>query len=348
MHIIAHILTWNDRRYLPELFASLDAQEYKDVSVRILDNGSTDGETLPYLQQHAGHAVVARNVRNLGFAPGHNQLMRFTFAHMPEDAVDATAILVMNSDMILSPEMMSRLVAALAANPDVAAVQPKIYRAYAEHVGDEALEETVKSDVLDTTGLRVARGWRMSDRGAGELDHGQYDANVDIFGPTGTCALFRARAVRDALLDGEFFDGDFHSYREDCDLAWRMRARGMKTLFVPQAKAWHYRGMFGAEKLTWLQRLRNRRGQRPFFAALSTRNQLFVLLKNCPAFEAVRALPWLLFHEGGRVAYGLLFEPETRKVLLSAPALLPRMLRKRRTVLATATEPSATLRAFVE
>lgn len=347
MHVIAHILTWNDRRYLPELFASLEAQTYKDMTIRMLDNGSTDGETLQYLQEHAAHALVARNVRNQGFSPGHNQLMRFTFEHMTEDELDNTAIVVMNADMILDPDVMKTMVEVLESHPDIAAVQPKIYRAYAEHIGDEALEETVKSDILDTTGLRVSSGWRMSDRGAGELDQGQFDNATDVFGPTGTCTLFRARAVRNVLVDGEFYDGDFHTYREDCDLAWRMRAAGMKTVFAPSAKAWHYRGMFGAEKMSWLQRLRNRQGQRPFFAALSTRNQIFVLLKNLSWGEAARSLPAIVFHEGGRIAYGLLFERQTRKVLVSAPTLIPRMLRKRRIVRALATEPGAVLRSYV-
>lgn len=346
MKVIAHTLSWNDRRYLPELFASVDAQTHKDFVLRILDNGSND-ETVKYIQQHVPHALVVRNVKNQGFAPGHNQLLRFTLEHMREDEIATTAILIMNTDMILDPAMVERLVAALEAHPDVAAVQPKLYRAFAEHIGDEVLEETVKSDILDTTGMRVKRGWRMADRGAGEIDHGQYDLAKDIFAVTGTCAMFRASVIKELLIDGEFYDGDFFAYREDCDLAWRMRAAGYKSLFVPEAKAWHYRGLFGAERLTWLQRLRNRQRQRPFFAALSTRNQLWVLLKNLSFFEALRSLPWIAFHEGGRVAYGLLFEPETRKVLLSAPKMLPGQLRKRKAARAMVREQGSVLRAYV-
>ena len=70
-------------------------------------------------------------------------------------------------------------------------MQPKLYRAFAEQVGDEVLEETVQSDILDTTGMAVARGWRMSARGAGELDKKQYDEKTDLFGVTGTMSLFR-------------------------------------------------------------------------------------------------------------------------------------------------------------
>lgn len=346
MHVAVHILTWNDRRYLPELLASLEAQEYKDVFVRILDNGSTD-ETVKYLQGHVPHALVARNVRNLGFAPGHNQLVRYTLEHLPEDQLDDWAVLIMNADMILDPKCISTLVEELSQHPEIAVVQPKIYRAFGEHVGDESLEETVRSEILDSTGLRVTRGWRMVERGAGEIDTGQFDKANDVFGPSGACCLYRAEKVRDLLVEGELFDGDFNTYREDCDLAWRVRGAGLHTRFVPKAKLWHYRGMYGAERQNLWQRLTNRKRQRPFFAALSTRNQLFVLLKNLTFVDAILSAPWIVFNEFGRVAYGLLFEPETRKVLVRCPAMVLTMLRKRRAVMALRQEPAEVLRGYI-
>ncbi len=346
MRIYIHILVWNDRRYLPDLFASLDTQTNRNFSVRILDNGSTD-DSYAYLREHFSQTVVARNVRNLGFAQGHNQLVRFTLEHLPESELDDSAILIMNPDMILAPDMIERLAEALDADSHVDAVQPKLYRAFGEHPGDETLEETVKSDILDTTGMRVKKGWRMVDRGAGEIDRGQYDAVRDIFCVTGTCALYRATAIRDVLMNGEFYDGEFNTYREDCDLAWRFRAAGHKSAFIPAATAWHYRGMFGAERQSLWKRIINRKGQRPFFAALATRNQLFVLLKNLSLVDLFLSLPRIMCGEGVRVLYGLLFEPKTRKLLLAAFSLVPSMLRKRGHVQASRTEKPRVLRSYV-
>ncbi len=346
MKVYVHILVWNDRRYLPDLFASLERQTYKNIVIRVLDNGSTD-ESYQYIQEHFVHAVVARNVRNLGFAGGHNQLLRFTFEHMTEDEGADAAVLIMNADMIADAQLVERLVGALETDTSIDAVQPKVYRAFGEHVGDESLEETVQSDILDTTGLRVGRGWRMRDRGAGEIDKGQYDADRDIFAITGTCALIRASAIRDVLVNGEFYDGEFFAYREDCDVAWRLRFAGHRSAFVPEAKVWHYRGMYGKERASMWSRLWNRKKQRPYFAALATRNQLFVLLKNLTFVDAVLAAPWVLFHECGRCAFGLLFEPETRKLLLRAPLLIPSMLRKRKAAVALRREPASVLRKYL-
>jgi GT2 family glycosyltransferase len=346
MKTAIHILTWNDRRYLPELLASLAAQDFPGLVVRILDNGSTD-DTVQYLQEHLPQVVVARNVRNLGFAPGHNQLVRYTLEHLPPDQLDDWTILFMNSDMMLDPKCVSTLVAALNADAHADIVQPKIYRAFGEHIGDETMEETVRSDILDSTGLRVTKGWRMVERGAGEIDHGQFDALRDIFGPSGACAMFRASTVRDLLVQGELYDGDFFAYREDCDLAWRARGAGKRTAFIPAAKLWHYRGLYGAEKQTLWQRLTNRKRQRPQFAALGTRNQFFVLLQNLTWSDLLLAWPWILFNESGRVLYGLLFEPATRKVLLAAPKMLRSAWRRRQEGMALRQETPAKLREYV-
>ena len=343
MRVYVHILTWNDRRYLPDLFESLEAQTHKDLIVRVIDNGSNDG-SVEYLQEHFPRSIVGRNTRNQGFAGGHNQLFRYTFDH--HDGEPA-AIMLVNADMILDSDAAERLVKTLTNDETLAAAAPKIYRAFGEHVGDEVLEQTVKSDILDSTGLRVHKGWRMTERGAGEIDQGQYDKHNDVFGPSGAMAMLRMEALRDISLEGEWFDGDFFAYREDCDLAWRLRRAGWATRFVPSAKAYHYRGMYGAEKQSLRDRLRNRRNQSSFFASLSTRNQICTLLKNLPLTDAFIYAPWLTVHEGGRALYGTLFEPQTRKKLLTMGPMLRKMMKKRKLLRAKDRTHRKELRAYV-
>lgn len=330
MKVYIHVLTWNEKKYLPDFFESLDAQTYPDFTVRILDNGSTD-DTMDYLRQHRPQTVVGRNVRNKGFAPGHNDLMRYTIEHRIDQDEDPFVLLA-QPDMIFHPEVITKLAQALEADPELGAVQPKLYRAFGENVGDEILEETMKSDIIDTTGLRLHKSWRLTDRGAGELDQGQFDEQTKIIAPTGTMALFRLSTIQSLMIDGEFFDNDFHTYREDCDLALRFARAGWRAQFVPKAIAHHYRGMYGAEKQSAWARLKNRRAQRPFFAALSTRNQLFVLLKNLTWSDIFWTWPWLMFGEGTRVIYGILFEPETRARLFGMWKLARRMLEKRKVI----------------
>jgi GT2 family glycosyltransferase len=346
MEVVTHTLVWNGEKYLHDLFHSFKEQTHKEVTHRIVDNGSTDG-SVPYIHEHHSHSLVARNVKNLGFAPGHNQLFKFTFEKWAGQDLSKKAILLVNQDMILDPGLIEALSKALEADPTLGSVQPKIYRVFAPADGEEGVQSPVKSDVIDTTGLRLTRSWRLIDRGAGELDSGQYDQKQDIIGPCGALVMYRADALLDVLEEGEVFDGDFFAYREDCDLALRLRRRGWKSGFVPSAKAWHYRGMFGGEKRSWREKLSDRRGRRPFLAALSTRNQLLFLVKNLTCKDALLSLPFLVFEEGLRTLYSFLFEGETRRLLLQSPPFFFRAIKKRQKIMRSSRIPPGLIRSYL-
>jgi GT2 family glycosyltransferase len=82
---------------------------------------------------------------------------------------------------------------------------------------------------------------RHLDRGAEEIDRGQYDRLQYVFGATGAAAFFRRDFINDVSIEGEFFDEEFFAYREDADLAWRAQLMGWKCLYLPTAVAWHVR-----------------------------------------------------------------------------------------------------------
>lgn len=342
MEVIAHLLTWNGEKYLADLFTSLDQQSVRPT-LRIVDNGSTDG-SVAYIHERASQSLVARNVKNLGFAGGHNQLFTFTFQHSSEADLSQTGILLVNQDMVLDRTLVEELAQALAADPTLGAVQPKIYRAFRN--ADEVFDGT-RSDVLDTTGLMLARSWRFEDRGAGEIDHGQYDAQTDLVGACGALVMFRASALQEVMVDGEVFDGDFFAYREDCDLALRLKRAGWQTAFVPSAKAWHYRGMFGAQKRSWREKLRDRQGRSPFLAALAQRNQLLMLIKNLSWGDAWRFGPSILVAEATRLLYACLFEPETRKLMLRFWPFAWRAFSKRRHIFSSSKVPVKIFRQYM-
>jgi GT2 family glycosyltransferase len=98
-----------------------------------------------------------------------------------------------------------------------------------------------KTNVIDSTGIYFTPNMRHLDRGAEEVDHGQYDRPQYVFGPTGAAAFFRRSFIDDVSVEGEFFDEEFFAFREDADLAWRAQLMGWKCLYVPTAVAWHVR-----------------------------------------------------------------------------------------------------------
>ncbi len=332
MKVYAHCLIWNDEDYLPKLYESLERQTMKDFAFRALDNGTTDGGA-KWIQKHYPNTLVARNAKNKGFAPGHNQLLQFTMDHLDKEEADPYVLLV-NSDMILDERVIEVLSRYLDDHPEVAGVQPKLLRAFNRVDEGGGKDEPVLSDVIDTTGLRMKRNWRMVDRGAGELDRGQFDNEEgrDLIAPTGTMAMYRLSVVKDLLIHGEWFDGGFFAYREDCDFALRFKKAGYIAHFVPEAKAWHFRGMFGEERMGMVKRFLNRRGQSPFTAGLSTRNQILLLLKHLGVLDILRYGWWIVPAEMLRVGYGILFEPMTRRLLIGSFGLMKRAVADRREI----------------
>lgn len=326
--VSVNIVSWNGMKFIPELLESIFAQTYTDFSVLVVDNGSSDGVEA-YVREHFPQVAFLRNARNLGFAPAHNQAIRYAIEHWDGDDLSDRFVLVTNQDAIFAPTFLEEIVRAAEKEPKAGSFQGKLRRAYTENPQDEALRETVRSERIDSTGLMPHRNRTFTDRGAGEMDAGQFDASTDIFGPTGALALYRASALQDVRYRDEFFDHDFFAYKEDADLAWRLRRLGWASRYVPPAVAYHYRGMFGKEKLGWLERIQNRRGKSSTRNWYSTRNHLLVLVKNLGFWSGLLALPWIVWFEARRLVYVLLFEPKTASAYVSALTLIPSILRKR-------------------
>ena len=98
-----------------------------------------------------------------------------------------------------------------------------------------------RTNIIDSTGIYFTPNMRHLDRGAEEIDRGQYDHVQYVFGASGAAAFFRRDFIEAVSVEGEFFDEDFFAFREDGDLAWRAQVMGWKCLYTPTAVAWHVR-----------------------------------------------------------------------------------------------------------
>lgn len=339
------IVAWNSLRYLPELLRSVEAQTFRDFQALVVDNASSDG-TEAYVRGHHPGVAYLRNARNLGFAAAHNQGIRYAMARWGEDVRPMRYVLVANPDVILAPDFLERLVAAADAHPEAGSLGGKLLRASVERLEDEDVRETVKSDLIDSTGLRPRRGRSVADRGAGEMDQGQYDGDTDVFGVSGALALYRASALEDAKAGEEYFDADFFAYKEDVDLAWRLRLLGWGARYVPEARAHHHRGLGGTENVSLWKRFLARRGRSRVRSFHSARNHWWMLFKDELALNGLLALPWIACREAAHALALAAFEPRTLAAFPAALAGLPRMWRKRRSMMRRRKASAAQMRRW--
>jgi len=218
------IVTWNSAQHLGECLASLAQQDCRDFEVVIVDNASSD-QTRKILRDVESRWRVIYNESNAGFAAGQNQ------------AIAASAgewVLCLNPDVLLSPDFISALVRAGETHPEAGSLCGKLLRW-------DAAAQQHRTKIIDSTGMFFTRNMRHLDRGAEEVDRGQYERMQYVFGATGAAAMFRRDFIRSVSVEGEFFDEEFFAFREDADLAWRAQLMGWKCFYVPSAVAWHVR-----------------------------------------------------------------------------------------------------------
>ena len=252
------ILNWNGvgmlQKFLPGV---IKYSQGEGVEVCVADNGSTD-ESVVWLQTYCPDVRLIVLGKNYGFADGYNMALK---------QVEAEYVVLLNSDVEVTPHWLDPLMEYMDAHPEVAACQPKIRsernKALFEYAG-------ASGGYLDKYGYPFCRG-RIFD--VVEEDKGQYDTIQSIFWATGAALFIRLKEYRAAGgLDGRFF-----AHMEEIDLCWRLRSRRRGIVCIPQSTVYHV----GAATL---------KKENPRKTFLNFRNNLLMLYKNLPKKELKRVM----------------------------------------------------------
>ncbi|MDF1582313.1 MAG: glycosyltransferase family 2 protein, partial [Methyloprofundus sp.] len=157
------------------------------------------------------------NGENLGFAGGNNRAIEHALAS------GAEFILLLNNDTVVSPEIISAFINAAEQNPNGGIFGAKIYH-YAE-----------KNKLWYAGGYWNKQSLYFSERGAGQLDEGQFDQLEETDWVIGCAMFIRADVFKKiGLLEHKFFLNN-----EEIDFCSRARKAGYACVYVPEAKVWH-------------------------------------------------------------------------------------------------------------
>ncbi len=296
--ITACVVSYNSADTLRDCLGALCAQSEVEVDVVVFDNNSLDESAEIALEFE--DVKVIRCETNIGFAAGANA----AFAK-----VDSSLILFCNPDAIAQPGCLGACAQTLInSDPAVAATQPKLVRPLVDDKGRQ---------FIDSTGMLLSLGdLSPHDRGRGEIDTGQYDSALSIFGPTAACALWRQEALCDCLIDGELFDEDFFAYYEDVDLAWRAKNLGWSFTYVPRAVAVHDR--------------KDPPYHGPKIDAEAFANRYLMLVKNADGRALATTLARTSIREAPRWIWKSLTQPGFISAWRRLLRGLPKMMKKRK------------------
>ncbi len=213
------VLSWNGLALTRDTLASLAACRLPEgwrLHTIVVDNASHDGSPAMVAREFPDVEVIALS-ENRRFAGGSN----VGVARALEAGADA--VMLLNNDVVADPDLLVKLLAALAERPDAGAVAPLIYHA-------------PPSDSIWYAGGVCRPAWAHSaHRAIRQRDRGRFRSLEETGYLTGCCLLATAAAWRTVgLLDERYF-----IYAEDADWCLRARAAGYRLLFVPTARLWH-------------------------------------------------------------------------------------------------------------
>ncbi|MFA6587710.1 MAG: glycosyltransferase family 2 protein [Patescibacteria group bacterium] len=206
------LVTWNSEKWLKDCLQSIFNQTQKPGKIFITDNASND-KTLEILGNYP-ELELTKSSENSGYAKAHN---------LNINKSQSDFILVINPDIILSNDYVEVLLNFAGKDQKISALVGEI-----KHFQNKA---------IDTCGLQI-KPWRLVKEIKKEFNEPE-----EVFGISGAIALYRKTALENIQIQGQLFDESFFAYKEDVQLAWRLRWAGWHAFCVPQAKANHVRSV---------------------------------------------------------------------------------------------------------
>ena len=317
--------------YLKPCLNSILAQIYKKFELLIIDNSSGDG-TLEQVQeiikqaQEIGQILpscrIIANQENLGFAAAHNLGIRESRGEL---------VFLINQDIILEKDFLLAAVELFGRDERIGSVQGKLLRLKVEN------DSLFQTEIIDTTGLVVLKNRRIIARGQGQVDKEQYNLIGEIFGVDGAAPVYRRQALEDTKIclgqTCEYLDEDFYMYKEDVDLAWRLRLAGWKAYYEPKAIAWHARSAGESAAINYFAIIRERQKISKFAKYVAFKNQRLMQIKNEQPLLLLKHLPWFLPKEIASWFYVILFERFTLKAIKDLFKQAPRAWSKRKKIM---------------
>jgi len=249
--VVVIVLNHNKKDDLLECLRSVRKSSGENREVVVVDNGSTDGsatavsETFPEVH-------LVQSPRNLGAPGGRNLGIDYISRN-----IRCRYVLFLDNDAMIHERCMGELTAALDQDSTAAIACPKTFR-------------EPGSDILFSAGIRVKFATvSIFDRGSGKTDRGQYDRLEYV----DACGAFAFLIRRDILDQVGGFEETFNPYGwEDVDLCLRAGEHGFKTLYVPNAVAYHKGGKTG-------------RGVVPRYEKFKARNFIFLMKRHARTSE---------------------------------------------------------------
>jgi len=207
------VLGYNSQKYLKDCFLSLTKAKTENIDLVYIDNNSGDN-SLDYLRKNFPKVEILANRKNLGFAAGYNQAIKWAI----KKGYDY--LFLLNPDTITDQNCLRELAKKADQNT---ILQPLVL---IHSRGKKTKLINTSGNNLNFLGMSYCGDYRHQKRFAREKE---------IVSASGA-AMFAPATIFKKI---GFLDGSFFMYHEDLDFCWRARLAGFEIKLIPKAIIWH-------------------------------------------------------------------------------------------------------------
>ncbi|OGU39074.1 MAG: hypothetical protein A2X61_01085 [Ignavibacteria bacterium GWB2_35_12] len=196
-----------------------------DIGITVVDNGSMDDTVIEVINKYP-HVKIISNDENLGYAAAVNAGAKSSGAKI---------IIISNNDVIYHEKTINKLISYLENNPETAVTGPQ--QMYPDGSWEYSYGR-LPGIILGLKNLFLITSiqqnwqrlrWRKKNKGLKPKNTQYVDGAV--------------MAVRKNVFDSlKGFDEDYFFYTEEADFCKRVKDKGLKVKFIPDAVVTHIRG----------------------------------------------------------------------------------------------------------
>jgi GT2 family glycosyltransferase len=217
------LLNYNGLEDTLECVASLEKLTYRNYSIIIVDNGSRPEQREGLKRELGATCTIIETGANLGFAKGFNVGMRYALGQ------GAQYLLIMNNDIVVSPDALTRLLEEAEADPTIGLLSPRIYyysrpQYFYFPMQTDRLPPLLKFHLGYVWG--VLNSWRVNTA----------DRISDVTCIDGCFCLIKRKVLEKVGLFDHVFP--YGSY-EVPSLCQRVANAGFRMVAVPDTSVWH-------------------------------------------------------------------------------------------------------------
>ena len=205
------ILTWNGKHHLDACISSVLGQDFKNYSVLVVDNGSTD-ETYEYVCKTFPEVKLLRLEVNRGITFAFNAAV---------DSVESEYLVWLNNDTEVAPVWLKKLYDFMEAHPNVA-------------VADSTVCYYDQRNIIWSAGACYTYFGTSNFRMQGECLTANFQ-DAEVFGAVGCAAIYRCSVFQNI----GYLDPRFYLSHEDVDWSFRARLGGYDIYNVHDAIVYH-------------------------------------------------------------------------------------------------------------